>query len=197
MKLASIFAIFCLSSTCFADDLPKFQNDMAADAWLRQNVAGFKGSSGWMDKRGGYEYTSGTTSSFLGFHYNETGKLCIELPKDLKGAARLTRLLQHWANAGHAPRYKLVDTDVLSGKLVKPDEFVKRYLDIYWEAMADCGLYLAELQKTVGPIPKESLSFSGASPAIVGEMTPEEFIRQQPKVNEFLQAKFTELKSSK
>ena len=196
MKRLTYFTPFiAFAVTCLAADLPTFENDMAADAWLKQTFPDFKSSSVWMEKRGGYEYTSGTTSSFLGFHYNDAGKLCIEVPKDLKGAARLTRLLQNRCNAGHAPRFKLVDADVLSGKLANSDEFVKRYMDIYWEATSDFGAYLAELEKIVGAIPQDALQFPCVSPKVLGEVTPGQYLKLHPEIAEFLRARYLKLKS--
>ncbi len=196
MKKLTYFTPFiAFAVTCLGADLPTFQNDVAADAWLRQNLPRFKQSCENLEKRGGYEYQSVAAVSFPGFRFNNAGKLCIDVPVDLKGTARVIRLLQNRSNAGHAARYKLLDGEVTAGKLPDPEEYVGRCMAIYWEAMGDFGSYLADLEKIVGAIPQDALQFPCVSPKVLGEVTPEQYLKMHPEIAEFLRARYLKLKS--
>lgn len=142
-----------------------------------------------MEKRGGYVYVSvDKISSFLGFRYNDEGKLCIEIPNNTEGTKRFVHLLQHRCSAGHALRYKLLEDSAADGKIQDSKKFIDEYLSIYWESMIDFESYLGDLKKLVGDLPTDGLQYY---PFQIEKA--DELLKKNPEIEKFILARFESL----
>lgn len=159
MKLITT-ALALLSSVAFATDLPSFDKDTAAHAWLLKNSRTFAASAAKLEKSGGVKFTFGT-STLNGNYYDDDGHRCIGIPESIKGAERLNRIAFHVVNAANDSRVKAIDAAAAAGKITTAESFADQQFAVYYDSHLALYKILSELDASNNGLPKEALQFWG------------------------------------
>ncbi len=105
-----------------AAELPAFETDQQADAWLRKHSAFYLKMTEAIDKRGGYKFLPSKEIPG-GLAYTRDGQGYIELSEKLKGAHRVSIIIFEVTNLYQDDRHQEVTRRVYSGELNNPVEF--------------------------------------------------------------------------
>jgi len=161
MRALLYLASLLYGMTAFAGGLPAFQDDLAADRWLRETSPFFRMMAVAVDGRGGYQIRSAVLP-FKGNVMMEGSHRFIELNKNVTGDERVSILIFEMTNAYQAPKHEAIDADAFSGRIKNAREFG------FWHEMVELdGLrlhrkVLVELDRAVG----------GISPAMLHWINP-------------------------
>ena len=155
-KLISVLvAVMC--SQAVSADLPKFADDKDADAWLRATSPFYHQMTKVVDGRGSYQFRSWDQSG--GCVHHENGTRFILMNPNLKGAERVSILIFEISNAYQEPKHNEIDQPARTGAIKDAEIFAVRHELIEYDGLRYHRDVLAEIEKAVGGIPREMLTW--------------------------------------
>ena len=156
MRRACLFwAVFVMLSglthlTPSAGELPIFQDDTAADTWLRQTSATYRKMAATMEARGGYSIAL-TTEYPESMTISKRDRPVILLNEKQKGATRLTLLIFEFANASQWEKFR----EIAASGTTDSTEYAILHMLIEYESLLLHHQVLADLDQALGGVPKE------------------------------------------
>ena len=138
-------------------NLPLFADDNAADNWLRLTSPFYHSMAKTVDERGGYAFRSWDQPR--GIVVQENGTRYIQLGRDLQGGARVSILIFEMTNAFQAPKHIEIDQRARTAEIGDADMFALRHELIEYDGLRYHRDVLVELEKTIGAIPREMLTW--------------------------------------
>lgn len=151
-----VLLLFCLAALTSRGELPRFESDLAIDAWLRASSPYYAAMAAEVDRRGGYKFRASATHP-KGLVLHENGQRYIELNDALTGAERVSILIFELTNAHQELRHHEVDARARDGRISDPIHFGLLHELVEYDGLRHHRRVLAELDKLVGGIPREML----------------------------------------
>jgi len=157
MRTPCLVFLLLLTLFCRAGDLPAFKTDQEADGWLRGKSPYYAMMAKDMEKRGGYKIRNGDHR--LGMYLTDDGQKYIELNPEIKGALRVSVIIFELTNAFQEVKHIEIDQRVRDGAIKNADVFALRHEMIEYDGLRYHRFVLAELDKLLGGIPREMLTW--------------------------------------
>ena len=149
--------LLCFAWPACAGELPRFSSDEEADAWLRKQSPYYAMMAEDVDRRGGYKFR--TANHRKGMVLYERGQRYIEMNEALAGPERVSILIFELTNAHQEARHQEVDARARDGRIRDAIHFGLLHELVEYDGLRHHRKVLAELDKTVGGVPREMLTW--------------------------------------